>query len=429
MEDQRRVIEDLARLKDEYVARLEPIASAIEASAIQARPMERALPGTYIPTQAVNVSGQPVQSPELDFEFEQLSHYSHLINTLLEEVDIVQNRIDAELRTRLWNDIVHTHRRETTAMKRIYGYEHLQKAMRGKAWDLVRTDLEANDPATIPAAASYAYKCETPFLAHGPTADSVSDPPVPERPDPHAFIYPVGYPCRATSPSPVSPHHLLPLADRDAVMSPPADEHASMSPLADEDIAMSPPSDAAMSRGPEAYERAYDFEVQESDKWLPLAKVARIMKAALPNDAEISREAKETMQECVSELISFVTSEAAENRNLSARRVIGGEDVLLAFDALGFEHYAEALTIYLARYRGVARDEVVASLNEPLGFRKHDGSSRSETQDELAGIPAQATAATGAVRDSEDAAHVTESEAVGERRSVVDELLAQWTIL
>lgn len=427
MEDQRRIIEDLARLKDEYAARLEPIASAIEASAIQARPMERAMPGPYIPTQAVNVSGQPVQSPELDFNFEQLSHYSHLINTLLEEVDIVQNRIDAELRTRLWNDIVHTHRRETTAMKRIYGYESLQKAMRGKAWDLVRTGLEANDPATIPAVASYAYKCETPFLAHGPPAESVSDPPVPESPDPHAFIYPVGCPCRASSPSPVSPHRLPPLADRNAVMSPPADEHASMSPLADGDIAMSPPSDAAMSREQEAYD--YEFEVQESDKWLPLAKVARIMKAALPDDAEISKEAKETMQECVSELISFVTSEAAENRNLSARRVIGGEDVLLAFDALGFEHYAEALTIYLARYRGVAREELVASLNEPLGFRKHDGSSRSETQDELAEIPAQDTAATEAVRGSEDATHVTEREAVGERRSIVDALLARWTIL
>lgn len=39
------------------------------------------------------------------------------------------------------------------------------------------------------------------------------------------------------------------------------------------------------------------------------APVARIMKNALPENAKIAKEAKECMQECVSEFISFVTSE------------------------------------------------------------------------------------------------------------------------
>lgn len=37
--------------------------------------------------------------------------------------------------------------------------------------------------------------------------------------------------------------------------------------------------------------------------------VARIMKIALPDNAKIAKEAKECMQECVSEFISFITSE------------------------------------------------------------------------------------------------------------------------
>jgi len=37
--------------------------------------------------------------------------------------------------------------------------------------------------------------------------------------------------------------------------------------------------------------------------------VARIMKTALPDNAKIAKEAKECMQECVSEFISFITSE------------------------------------------------------------------------------------------------------------------------
>lgn len=40
-----------------------------------------------------------------------------------------------------------------------------------------------------------------------------------------------------------------------------------------------------------------------------LLEVARIMKLALPENAKIAKEAKECMQECVSEFISFITSE------------------------------------------------------------------------------------------------------------------------
>jgi nuclear transcription Y subunit beta len=53
-----------------------------------------------------------------------------------------------------------------------------------------------------------------------------------------------------------------------------------------------------------------EFEdVREQDRYLPIANVARIMKRALPENAKIAKEAKECVQECVSEFISFVTSE------------------------------------------------------------------------------------------------------------------------
>jgi nuclear transcription Y subunit beta len=50
------------------------------------------------------------------------------------------------------------------------------------------------------------------------------------------------------------------------------------------------------------------------------APVARIMKTALPENAKIAKEAKECMQECVSEFISFITSEGS-----SSSRVQGVE--------------------------------------------------------------------------------------------------------
>ncbi|TKA83777.1 hypothetical protein B0A55_00022 [Friedmanniomyces simplex] len=103
----------------------------------------------------------------------------------------------------------------------------------------------------------------------------------------------------------------------------------------------------------------YDFEVKEQDRWLPIANVARIMKMALPENAKIAKEAKECMQECVSEFISFITSEASEKCQQEKRKTVNGEDILFAMTSLGFENYGEALKIYLARYREnlVARGE------------------------------------------------------------------------
>jgi len=47
-------------------------------------------------------------------------------------------------------------------------------------------------------------------------------------------------------------------------------------------------------------------------RFLPIANIGRIMKKALPDNAKIAKDAKETVQECVSEFISFITSEACE---------------------------------------------------------------------------------------------------------------------
>ena len=53
----------------------------------------------------------------------------------------------------------------------------------------------------------------------------------------------------------------------------------------------------------------YSMEVHEQDRYLPIANIGRIMKRSIPPTAKISKEAKECVQECVSEFIAFVTSE------------------------------------------------------------------------------------------------------------------------
>ncbi|KAK7421905.1 hypothetical protein QQX98_001899 [Neonectria punicea] len=140
--------------------------------------------------------------------------------------------------------------------------------------------------------------------------------------------------------------------------------------------APSPDEEAQMNdqQDPQGLAAGYEFEgVKEQDRWLPIANavqiwssmscdssskppkvlraskvdksdeldanirnfapVARIMKNALPENAKIAKEAKECMQEC------------------EKRKTVNGEDILFAMTSLGFENYAEALKVYLSKYR------------------------------------------------------------------------------
>ncbi|KAJ6740745.1 CCAAT-BINDING TRANSCRIPTION FACTOR-RELATED [Salix purpurea] len=89
----------------------------------------------------------------------------------------------------------------------------------------------------------------------------------------------------------------------------------------------------------------------EQDRFLPIANVSRIMKKSLPANAKISKEAKETVQECVSEFISFITGEASDKCQREKRKTINGDDLLWAMTILGFENYVGPLKVYLNKYR------------------------------------------------------------------------------
>lgn len=97
--------------------------------------------------------------------------------------------------------------------------------------------------------------------------------------------------------------------------------------------------------------------IREQDRFLPIANISRIMKKALPANAKIAKDAKETVQECVSEFISFITSEASDKCQREKRKTINGDDLLWAMDTLGFEEYVEPLKIYLQKYKEAEGDK------------------------------------------------------------------------
>lgn len=111
--------------------------------------------------------------------------------------------------------------------------------------------------------------------------------------------------------------------------------------------------------------------VREQDQYMPIANVIRIMRRILPAHAKISDDAKETIQECVSEYISFITGEANERCQREQRKTITAEDVLWAMGKLGFDNYIEPLTLFLNRYRETENDR--SSIRENILKRSSAG--------------------------------------------------------
>lgn len=115
--------------------------------------------------------------------------------------------------------------------------------------------------------------------------------------------------------------------------------------------------------------------VREQDRFMPIANVIRLMRKIIPTHAKISDDAKETIQECVSEFISFVTGEANARCQQEQRKTITAEDVLWAMSNLGFDDYIEPLTIYLNRFREIDGGERGSLRGDPLVKRSVEPSS------------------------------------------------------
>ena len=121
----------------------------------------------------------------------------------------------------------------------------------------------------------------------------------------------------------------------------------------------------------------HELSAREQDRFLPIANVSRIMKKALPANAKISKDAKETVQECVSEFISFVTGEASDKCQREKRKTINGDDLLWAMTTLGFEDYVEPLKVYLQKYREMEGEKTSVAASVRPGDKDAGGDGGS----------------------------------------------------
>ncbi|XP_020580614.1 transcriptional activator hap3-like [Phalaenopsis equestris] len=102
------------------------------------------------------------------------------------------------------------------------------------------------------------------------------------------------------------------------------------------------------------------------DLLLPIANIGRIMKQVLPSKAKISKEAKQTMQECASEFIAFITGEASDKCRKENRQTLSGEDICHAMKLLGLDKYACSAKSYLQKYREHCEKSEAIKNTEPM---------------------------------------------------------------
>ncbi|WCJ37840.1 Nuclear transcription factor Y subunit B [Euphorbia peplus] len=126
---------------------------------------------------------------------------------------------------------------------------------------------------------------------------------------------------------------------------------------------------------------------KEQDRFLPIANVGRIMKKVIPGNGKISKDAKETVQECVSEFISFVTGEASDKCQREKRKTINGEDIIWAITTLGFEDYVAPLKLYLTKYREIEGERV----NLPKQQRTDQQRLQQQEQEQNLQVPPYST--------------------------------------
>ena len=128
----------------------------------------------------------------------------------------------------------------------------------------------------------------------------------------------------------------------------------------------------------------HEIEIREQDRFLPIANIARIMKKVLPGNAKIAKDAKESLQECVSEFISFITSEASDKCQAEKRKTINGDDSLWAMNTLGFDKYVEPLKTYLSKYRESVKGEKPEKKLSVSARKERERNEQSAAQPKMA---------------------------------------------
>jgi len=112
---------------------------------------------------------------------------------------------------------------------------------------------------------------------------------------------------------------------------------------------------------------------------LPNAVITRIIKEALPDGVNISKEARTAISKAASVFVLYATSSANNFAMKAKRKTLTGQDVLSAMQEMDFEKFVEPLTECLEAFKKEQRDKKASS--EKRRKDKENASKQNETTD------------------------------------------------
>ncbi|XP_064539038.1 DNA polymerase epsilon subunit 3 [Drosophila montana] len=90
---------------------------------------------------------------------------------------------------------------------------------------------------------------------------------------------------------------------------------------------------------------------------LPNAVIARLIKEALPEGSNVSKEARAAIAKAASVFAIFITSSSTALAHKQNHRTITAKDILQTLNELDFESFVPSLTQDLEVYRKMVRDK------------------------------------------------------------------------
>lgn len=111
---------------------------------------------------------------------------------------------------------------------------------------------------------------------------------------------------------------------------------------------------------------------------LPNAVVGRIIKEALPDGVNVSKEARQAIARAASVFVLYATSQANNIAQKNKRKTLAGKDVLQAMDDMELEQFIEPLTEALENFKKVQQNKKEAAARKR---KEKDKESNQESGD------------------------------------------------
>lgn len=112
---------------------------------------------------------------------------------------------------------------------------------------------------------------------------------------------------------------------------------------------------------------------------LPNAVIARLIKEALPDGSNVSKEARAAIAKAASVFAIFITSSSTALAHKQNHRTITAKDILQTLNELDFESFVPSLTQDLEVYRKMVKDKKESKANNKKDVSTGDGAASSSS--------------------------------------------------